>query len=85
MLDDYILPNIYTLCIHTSIGAQGLLFSAYGEGTGPIWIDDVHCTGTEIRLVDCPRTAFGAHNCIHFEDASVRCQPPPSMTFCLGS
>ena len=61
-----------------STGAQGLLFAAYGQGTGPIWIDDVQCLGTETRLVDCSRTAFGSHNCVHFEDASVRCQPPPS-------
>ena len=66
---------------YTFIGAQGLRFAAYGQGTGPIWIDDVQCTGTETRLVDCPRTAFGVHNCNHFEDASVRCQPPPSMAF----
>ena len=63
----------------TVIGAQGLLFAAYGQGTGPIWLDDVQCAGTEARLIDCPSTNIGSHNCIHFEDASVRCQPPPSI------
>ena len=70
-------------CVYISLfiaGAQGFLFAAYGQGTGPIWLDDVQCVGTEARLVDCPSTAIGSHNCIHFEDASVRCQPPPSMS-----
>ena len=68
------------LFINTNaIGAQGVLFAAYGQGTGPIWLDNVQCSGTEARLVDCPANAIGSHNCIHFEDASVRCQPPPSM------
>ena len=60
-------------------GAQGVLFAAYGQGTGPIWLDNVECIGTEARLADCPANAIGSHNCIHFEDASVRCQAPPSM------
>ena len=67
------------MVVHSHLGAQGLSFAAYGQGTGPIWIDDVRCTGSETRLVDCQRTAFGQHNCVHFEDASVRCQAPPSM------
>ena len=55
------------------------MFAAYGQGTGPIWLDNVECIGNEARLADCPANAIGSHNCIHFEDASVRCQAPPSM------
>lgn len=40
---------------------------------GAIVLDNVRCTGTEARLVDCPSNALGVHNCIHAEDASVRC------------
>ena len=43
------------------------------EGSGPIWLDDVHCAGTESRLIDCPAQAVGTHNCDHVEDAGVRC------------
>ena len=53
-------------------GAIAYLFSRYGQGTGPIYLDDVACTGSESRLVDCTYTAN--HNCIHFEDASVSCR-----------
>ena len=41
-----------------------------GEGF-PILLDDLHCTGTESRLVDCGHTS--EHNCVHYEDVSVQC------------
>ena len=46
--------------------------SAYfKEGTGSIVMDDVHCTGTESTLINCTHTTN--HNCVHSEDAGVRC------------
>ena len=36
-------------------------------------MDEVQCRGTETRLVDCPANALGGHNCVHAEDAGVRC------------
>ena len=38
-----------------------------------IWLDEVQCTGSELRLIDCPANAIGIHNCGHSEDAGVRC------------
>ena len=43
----------------------------YGQGTVPILLDDVRCTNTESRLIDCPYTAID--NCVHSEDAAVSC------------
>ena len=45
-------------------------------GTGPIHMDDVGCHGNELRLIDCAHSTTA--NCLHFEDAGVRCSPVPS-------
>ncbi len=54
-------------------GATFIGFAFFGQGTGPILLDNVQCGGGEGRLIDCPANPIGQHNCAHFEDASVRC------------
>ena len=55
------------------LGATVLAASAVTDGSGQIWLDNVQCTGTETRLIDCPANTIGSHNCVHSEDAGVRC------------
>ena len=43
----------------------------FGQGTVPILLDDVRCTNTESRLIDCSYTAID--NCAHSEDAAISC------------
>ena len=61
------------LVIHFTdiLGAQALTFAHFGVGSGPINMDDVQCIGNETALINCSYNP--THNCIHFEDASVRC------------
>ena len=54
----------------------------FGRGTGPIFWDDVRCTGSEQRLEECPHvtTLQGSRDCIHDEDVGITCQPLPATT-----
>ncbi|NXX78491.1 C163A protein, partial [Urocolius indicus] len=47
--------------------------AAFGEGTGPIWLEKVDCEGTELSLWDCPAKPSLGKNCDHKEDAAVDC------------
>ena len=47
--------------------------SAFGMGTGPIFLDGVMCDGTEQTLSACPRVDFGIPFCDHTQDAGVLC------------
>ena len=49
--------------------------ASFGQGTGPIWLDDVRCTGSETRIGYCAHRGWGRlRSCSHSQDAGVNCQ-----------
>ena len=45
----------------------------YGQGSGPIHLDDVACAGTETNVLLCRYDSISS-DCGHNEDAGVQCQ-----------
>ena len=61
---------LYVLCGYSGSG-EAISEAQFGEGNGPILMDDVDCTGNEASLSQC--SSFRTNNCYHTEDAGVRC------------
>lgn len=51
------------------------VLAQYGGGAGPIYLDEVSCTGSETQLLECRNFGIGRYDCSHFEDVGVDCQP----------
>ncbi|NXG39680.1 DMBT1 protein, partial [Dromaius novaehollandiae] len=73
--DDWSLTDAKVVCRQLGCGmATSAPVSAhFGEGSGPIWLDNVQCSGREAALSECQARPWGIHNCIHGEDAGVVC------------
>ena len=62
------------MCRQIGYRARSVYSSAhYGQGSGPIFLDNVECSGSEAQIGFCQHLGYGTHNCAHSEDVGVVC------------
>ena len=76
----YFVNGTYAASKYSPQEQLAVSLALFGQGTGAILLAEVECTGSEARLVDCPRYALGSNDCSHAEDAGIICQ---SKQFCF--
>ncbi|XP_044312039.1 scavenger receptor cysteine-rich domain-containing group B protein [Varanus komodoensis] len=69
-------------CGH-AIAMPATLF--FGQGRGPILLDNVDCKGREPSLSACSSLGWGIHNCYHYEDVAVTCNGDGSVRLVSGA
>ena len=61
------------MCMIIVIGAVTYRYAHFGQGTGPIFVRSIGCSGSESSWLQCSWTRFQS-GCGHYEDAGVRCE-----------
>ena len=66
-----------TFLIQYSEGSQYFSSNTYGQGSGPILMGYLYCTGSENSLFECSRNVFSVVSGVcanHYYDVGVKCE-----------
>ena len=54
-------------------GAKPRFSAFYGQGSGPVFLSNLNCTGSELKILECHNDYYAAQTCAHYKDAGVQC------------
>ncbi|EHA97446.1 Deleted in malignant brain tumors 1 protein [Heterocephalus glaber] len=76
--DSWDLADTEVVCRQLGCGqaVDAVQGAAFGPGSGPVWLDEVGCRGSEASLLGCLAETWGHGDCAHKEDAGVCCSAP---------
>uniref|UniRef100_A0A673HHQ2 SRCR domain-containing protein n=1 Tax=Sinocyclocheilus rhinocerous TaxID=307959 RepID=A0A673HHQ2_9TELE len=69
------MPDAAVVCRELDCGepVDALGAAHFGQGSGPIWMSLVLCTGSESTVKNCGSSGWSKHDCTHNSDSGVIC------------
>ncbi|XP_036379171.1 scavenger receptor cysteine-rich domain-containing group B protein [Megalops cyprinoides] len=79
--DDWDMVDANVVCQQLQCGSAVAVSSSstFGQGSGPILLDNVDCKGGEQDLGRCGSLGWGIHNCYHYEDVAITCKDTSAL------
>ncbi|XP_019746113.1 lysyl oxidase homolog 3B isoform X3 [Hippocampus comes] len=76
--DRWNLQSASVVCRELGFGSakEAMTGARMGQGVGPIYMNEVKCSGYERSIWKCPFKNITSEDCQHTEDAAVRCNVP---------
>ncbi|KAF0025624.1 hypothetical protein F2P81_022505 [Scophthalmus maximus] len=71
--------NAAVVCRQLGHSGGAVAARGFGQGKGPIHLDQVRCTGKEEFLGECPSLGQSFQSCRRREDAGARCDAAPTQ------
>ncbi|XP_064388469.1 neurotrypsin-like [Halichondria panicea] len=69
---------------YTRYGTVRTLGFSQPSSSTRTWLDNLRCSGTESRLINCPANPIGVEDCSHFEDIALICTTTSASSVSIG-
>ncbi|XP_078390931.1 scavenger receptor cysteine-rich domain-containing protein DMBT1-like [Cetorhinus maximus] len=84
--DSWDVANAHVACKQLGCGnaLEMTLPDSCRPGSGPVWLDEINCSGNESFLWDCPSAPWSKHVCSHKEDVRIMCSEHKELRLVNG-